>query len=281
LIVEVKILKPFISEMAIKRSATLDIIRTTEPILDTLKDYEFDLDEGFLDEDGMIHKLGYRVELKRSLNGFMNLSIGFIEISVYLSIMLTYNYSLMYGGPSMMLWSYIVNFICSIAVVLSLGELCSCYPTVGGVYHWSAQVVPKEYAPLCSYITGWLLLFGNTTADSSFACGCATFLSSARMASGYEGITPQDQVGVAMLILLLWTLLSMVKIGHFGVFCNVAAMIQYGSLVFTIVTLLTLASRYSSDVFVLSGYYNGSGGFPKSYLGILSVGNAAFSLIGQ
>jgi amino acid transporter len=249
--------------------------------LDSITSYnDTAFDESYVDEDETIRKIGYKSELRRSLNGFMNLSIGFTVVAVYQSIILTYSYSLAYGGPSMMLWSYIVNFICSIAIVLSLGELCSCYPTVGGVYHWSAEVVPKEYAPLCSYITGWLLFFGDTTGDSSFAYGCASFFSSALISSGYDGMSTHAKVGIAMFIIFSWTVCSMVKIDYFGIFCNFAAMFQYASLVLTIVALLTLASRYRSDVFVLSGYYNGSGGFPKSYVAILSVSNAAFSLVG-
>jgi len=55
----------------------------------------------------------------------------------------------------------------SLAIAASLGEICAVYPTAGGVYYWSAMLSTKKWAPLASWITGWLTLVGNWTVTTS------------------------------------------------------------------------------------------------------------------
>jgi hypothetical protein len=43
-------------------------------------------------------------------------------------------------------------------VALSMAEICSAYPTSGGLYYWSAKLAGKKWAPLASWVTGWCVL---------------------------------------------------------------------------------------------------------------------------
>jgi hypothetical protein len=36
-----------------------------------------------------------------------------------------------------------------------MAEICSAYPTSGGLYYWSAKLAGKKWAPLASWVTGW------------------------------------------------------------------------------------------------------------------------------
>ena len=69
-------------------------------------------------------------------------------------------------------------------VSYSMAEICSAYPSAGSVYHWSAQLVPEEWAPLASYTCGWFNFLGNAAGDASFAVFFAQFLNSAIFLSG-------------------------------------------------------------------------------------------------
>ncbi|KAF5945526.1 hypothetical protein HYC85_015754 [Camellia sinensis] len=40
-------------------------------------------------------------------------------------------------------------------VGLSMAEICSSYPTSGGLYYWSAKLAGPKWAPFASWITGW------------------------------------------------------------------------------------------------------------------------------
>jgi amino acid transporter len=50
-----------------------------------------------------------------------------------------------------------------ICVAISLGEIASRYPVSGGLYYWSFQLSPARFAPLVSYIVGWISVVGNIT----------------------------------------------------------------------------------------------------------------------
>ena len=87
-------------------------------------------------------------------------------------------------------------------VSYSMAEICSAYPSAGSVYHWSAQLVPAEYAPLSSYICGWFNFLGNAAGDASFAVFFAKFLNSAITVSGgtpyYDDVTENSNNSVAV-----------------------------------------------------------------------------------
>ena len=43
---------------------------------------------------------------------------------------------------------------------MSMGEICSSYPTAGGLYYWSAKLA-RTNAPIWSWLTGWFNLLGQ------------------------------------------------------------------------------------------------------------------------
>lgn len=46
-------------------------------------------------------------------------------------------------------------------------EICAAYPSAGSVYHWTAQLVPKDKAAIASYICGWSNLIGTGFPETS------------------------------------------------------------------------------------------------------------------
>jgi amino acid transporter len=88
------------------------------------------------------------------------LRFSFAIISVLTGVTTTYNTGLCYGGPvvSMTLgWLVVAAF--NGCVTLSTAEICSAYPTSGGLYYWSAKLAGKDWAPLASWVTGWYVFF--------------------------------------------------------------------------------------------------------------------------
>jgi amino acid transporter len=73
----------------------------------------------------------------------------------------TYNTGLRYGGPASMTLGWLVVAAFNGCVALSMAEICSAYPTSGGLYYWSAKLAGKEWAPLASWVTGWFNIVGQ------------------------------------------------------------------------------------------------------------------------
>ena len=64
------------------------------------------------------------------------------------------------GGPSGLLYTYIVAYIGFTMVVASMAEMASMAPTSGGQYHWVSEFAPRSLQKHFSYFIGWLAVLG-------------------------------------------------------------------------------------------------------------------------
>ena len=231
-------------------------------------------------DDLILAKMGYKSELHRGLGTIMNFAFGFTEVAALVSIAVAFPVGLSAGGPSVLLWGFVANFICSTVISYSFAEICSAYPSAGSVYHWAGQLVPAEWAPICSYITGWFNFLGNAAGDASFANGFASFLSAAIVTGGGEPISPQDQVGVSIVFLFIWTILNFLRIDQVGWVNSLAAITHAGSILIIVIACLTLSPERTSGEFVFGKYFNDTGFESKSFVCTIGLTAALFSFVG-
>lgn len=52
----------------------------------------------------------------------------------------TYAYSLSYGGPVLAIWGWVFVSFMNLLVALVLAEICSSFPTSGGVYFYAHRL---------------------------------------------------------------------------------------------------------------------------------------------
>ena len=80
------------------------------------------------------------------------------------------------GGPIDMNIGWPVVGIMVIIVGLAMAEVCSSYPTAGGLYYWSAKLGGKNGAAW-SWFTGWFNLVGQVAVTAGIDGGLALFAS--------------------------------------------------------------------------------------------------------
>ncbi|TVT97966.1 hypothetical protein EJB05_56766, partial [Eragrostis curvula] len=120
-----------------------------------------------------LRELGYKQELKRHLSFVIklvvlsNFSISFSIISVLTGVTTLYNTGLTFGGPATMTLGWFVAGAFTMAVGLSMAEICSAFPTSGGLYYWSARLSGYRWAPFASWITGWFNIVGQWAGTAS------------------------------------------------------------------------------------------------------------------
>src|SRR5690349_9989550 len=85
-----------------------------------------------------LQHLGYAQELLREFGGFSNFALSFSIISILTGAVTLFDYGLSMGGPREMLIGWPLVSAGTLAVALSMAELCSAIPTSGGMYHWAA-----------------------------------------------------------------------------------------------------------------------------------------------
>ncbi|XP_034569028.2 amino-acid permease BAT1 homolog [Setaria viridis] len=112
-------------------------------------------------DHGRLRELGYKQELKRHLS-YAAVSPGAVQLLHLLLRHLgadgghtLYNTSLTFGGPATMALGWFVAGAFTMAVGLSMAEICSAFPTSGGLYYWSARLSGDRWAPFAAWITGW------------------------------------------------------------------------------------------------------------------------------
>lgn len=71
-----------------------------------------------------------------------------------------YSQGLLYGGPVVLVWSWIFTGAMTILVGLAMSELSSAFPVSGGLYFWSFMLAGK-YGPVASWCVGWVNLLGQ------------------------------------------------------------------------------------------------------------------------
>lgn len=107
--------------------------------------------------------MGYKSELPRTLSMFSVLGLSFAIMAVPFGESTTLSYGLINGGPVTIFYGWLLLTIISTCIAASLAEICSAFPTSGGVYYWSAMLSTRRWAPLASYVTGWVGLIGMRT----------------------------------------------------------------------------------------------------------------------
>ncbi len=124
-----------------------------------------------------LHAMGYAQELERSMSGFSNFAVSFTIISILSGCLTLYGFGLQHGGPPVMLWGWLMVGVLVLFAGLSMAEICSAFPTAGGLYYWAAKLAPGNSAPVWSWFTGWFNLLGQVAVTAGISFGCAFSIS--------------------------------------------------------------------------------------------------------
>jgi amino acid transporter len=121
-----------------------------------------------------LHELGYAQELKRGMGAFSNFAVSFTIISILSGCLTLFGYAMSVGGPASAAYGWPLVGILVTFVALAMAEICSSYPTAGGLYYWSAKVAPKNGAAW-SWFTGWFNFLGQVGVTAGIDFGFAAF----------------------------------------------------------------------------------------------------------
>ena len=102
------------------------------------------LDHDELDDDARaLAALGYKQELHRGMTGFSNFAVSFSIISILASCITTYYLAMDAGGPMAITLGWPLVGVFVLCVALAMAEVCSAYPTAGGLYWWAGRLARR------------------------------------------------------------------------------------------------------------------------------------------
>ena len=128
-------------------------------------------------DEKRLHELGYAQELRRHMSGFTNFAVSFTIISILSGCLTLYGFGMNTGGPVLITWGWPFVGIMTLFVGLSMAEVCSSFPTAGGLYYWSAKLAPQGSAAAWSWFTGWFNFLGQVAVTAGIDFGAAFFLN--------------------------------------------------------------------------------------------------------
>ena len=220
-----------------------------------------------------LHSLGYAQELHRGMGTFSNFAISFSIISILAGALTSFSLGMFAGGPRVILLGWVIVGIGALAVGAAMGEICSAYPTAGGLYYWSAKLARKNGAAW-SWFTGWFNLVGQIGVIASVDWALANYVLYSFKLLGWDGLRPTKwTVFVTYLILLaIHGLLNtfgvnLVKtLGDISVWWHVAG-------VGVIVAALLLLGKNKTGTTGIFDFKNSTGwSFPGSGIYVFLVG---------
>ena len=127
-------------------------------------------------DETRLHELGYAQELHRGMGWFSNFAVSFTIISILTGGITTYYLAMNAGGPRAATLGWLFVGLMATLVGLAMAEVCSAYPTAGGLYYWAAKMAKPKSAPIWSWFTGWFNLTGQVAVTASIDFGLATII---------------------------------------------------------------------------------------------------------
>ncbi|KAG0303586.1 hypothetical protein BGZ97_001832 [Linnemannia gamsii] len=134
----------------------------------------------------VLEKLGYKQSLDRSLSAFGTFGVTFSCLSVLAGLTPLYGDALQSGGPVAVIWGWLAVSVFTLMVGLSLAEICSAYPTTGGLYFWTIKILEgrvingvrvgsPDWVPLASWVV--VAIASTDLAMAQFLASLITMLT--------------------------------------------------------------------------------------------------------
>ncbi|TKA58994.1 hypothetical protein B0A49_11850 [Cryomyces minteri] len=225
--------------------------------------------------------MGYKAELPRNLSMLSVLGLSFAIMATPFGLGATFFVSLTDGQSVTVIWGWVLVSLISIAIAASLAEICAVYPTAGGVYYWSAMLSTKKWAPIASWVTGWLTLVGNWTVTTSINFSGAQMILSA-ITLWKEDFVPNAYQTVLMFwaVMLVCFLVNIFGAKYLDLINKACIYWTSGSVLIILITLLSMAPTKRSGAYVFAHYDASASGWPSGWAFFVGLLQAAYTLTG-
>ncbi len=231
------------------------------------------------DDERRLHELGYAQELRRRMSGFSNFAVSFTIISILSGCLTLYGYGMVTGGPAIIVWGWPIVGIMTLMVGLSMAEVCSGFPTAGGLYYWSAKLARKN-GPAWAWFTGWFNFLGQVAITAGIDFGCAFFINA--LLNLVWGVSTAHWVTILIFAIILFVhgLMNQFGIRLVALLNNVSVWWHILGVLLIVSVLAFVPSHHASAHYVFTSIYNGTGWHSTFYVLLLGLLLAQYTFTG-
>ncbi|WP_280702173.1 amino acid permease [Kitasatospora sp. GP82] len=230
-------------------------------------------------DERRLRELGYTQELARSLSGFSNFAVSFSIVSILSGCLTLYGFGMTTGGPALITWGWPLVGLMTMCVALAMAEICSSYPTAGGLYYWAAKLAPSR-GPAWAWFAGYFNFLGQVAVTAGVDFGAAFFTNAFLELQWGLSVTPAHTVLIFAVILLLHGLLNTRGVRLVAVLNNVSVWWHLFGVLVIVGALALLPAHHASASFVFTHFVNGTGFHSSFYVAMLGLLLAQYTLTG-
>ncbi len=231
-------------------------------------------------DEKTLHELGYAQELRRRMSGFSNFAVSFTIISILSGCLTLYGFGMLTGGPVVIVWGWPFVGIMTLFVGLAMAEVCSSFPTAGGLYYWSAKLA-RSNGGAWSWFTGWFNFLGQVAVTAGIDFGAAFFIHA--LLSLVFGLSAAHWVTVVIyaVVLLVHGLLNQFGIQLVALLNDISVWWHILGVLIIVAVLAFAPSHHQSASFVFGHFNNGTGlGVGSFYVVLIGLLLAQYTFTG-
>ncbi|HLZ94105.1 MAG TPA: amino acid permease, partial [Candidatus Dormibacteraeota bacterium] len=180
-------------------------------------------------------------------------------------------YGMNTGGPIIMNigWPLVGLFV--LMVGLAMAEVCSSYPTAGGLYYWAAKLGGKNSAAW-SWFTGWFNLLGQVGITAGIDFGLALFADALLNALFNYPTSPIWIVLIYTVVLAAHGLLNTFGVGVVAFLNDISVWWHLVGVAIIFVVLFLVPAHHQTISFIFTDFVNNTGfgnGIYVFFIGLL------------
>ena len=209
-------------------------------------------------DEETLHSMGYAQELRRRMSGFSNFAVSFTIISILSGCLTLYGYGMATGGPAVIVWGWPFVGIMTLFVGLAMAEVCSSFPTAGGLYYWSAKLARRN-GPAWSWFTGWFNFLGQVAVTAGIDFGAALFINAFVALEWGWSAAHWVTVLIYAIVLLVHGLLNQFGIRMVALLNDVSVWWHILGVLIIVGVLVFVPTHHQSASFVFGHFVNDTG----------------------
>ena len=231
------------------------------------------------DDTARLAELGYKQELHRGMSGFSNFAVSFSIISILAGAITSYGIAMNSGGPIAISIGWPLVGIFVVCVALAMAEICSVYPTAGGLYFWAGRLARTNKAAWAWYV-GWFNFLGEVAVTAAIDYGAAlTWTAFANLAWNIE-VTPGRTFMVFAVILLAHGLLNTFGVNLVKLLSNISAWWHLVGVAVIVAVLAFVPDKHQSLSYTFFHYENHFGWSNVVYVFFIGLLMAQYTFTG-
>ncbi|KAF7296863.1 Amino acid metabolite permease [Mycena indigotica] len=246
---------------------------STAPLPSALK-----RDDDAAESDARLLALGYKPEFRREMSLFGVLGISFCAIGILTGMSSAFQTGLFSGGPLGLFWGWNIVSIFMLLIALSLAEICSAYPTMGGLYFWVCRMKPD--VPFLGFGTGWLYTIALVFTGTSGNLSVALYLASLAEVGQGRILTRLEIAAIAWGVNIASGVINTIGTKGIGRMSSFNVWWTLGGTFVLVITLLVKAPVKNSAEFVFTDLENFTGWENKGFVVLLGFLQAVYTLEG-